>query len=1309
MTWQRFRLTALWCWHQLLTLGLAALVVVAAMVALSRELLPLADDYRPRLEAALAQRLGMPVTLQRLEGEADGLQLFLRLVRLDLHDPAAPGTVLLRVPEVEIRPKVWSSLLHRELRVDVRLHGLDIHLDQQADGRFQLRELARLARRDDAAARRTLGFVLRQPVLAVSGSRIALDFHDLPDLTLRGVELVNRNEGEHHRLAGRLRLPGVAEELVLQVDLDGDPLRWRETRARAWLRLPVLTLDDWLAPLAPALERHGFRIAHLRGGGQYWLELDRGRLVAARADVDWRDLRLLRNGAPRHLQDLRGQLAWSRNTAGWQIGAEGLRGRVDGHAWPLPTVALRSGPGLLSVAARNTNVAGVLRLFAGVPMAPALAEWLAAAAPAGQVAALRADLAAGASRQEGVGEDASGGAADGWRLRRLDLEGHGLSVATVGPRPGVSGLAGWLRWTPDRAWAGVSLQQGTLAIPTFQRDPLPVIRLDGRFRLARDGDAWRIDSDTLRAANADLGASAVLSLLLPPAPASPRLSLHAVAERARVSSAWRYVPLASAGEGTIAWLRDHLQGGTVTRGDVLFDGPLRADPELDPARLLLRFRTQGVALDYAPGWPALRDLDADVLIDGHRLAIRGHQARLLDGTVASAIGAEIPDLRAPVLGVSGQLASTGADVGRLFRDSPLATLVPGLTDVIALEGPLEAGLMLSLPLRGGAPDVNVVARLADNRLYVKPARLTASRLGGELRYSTRDGLQSPRLDAELLEAPVRVDIQGSGRPHNVTVNLEGQVGVPALRRWLGASLLEMTSGQTSYQARLTLPAGGRPRLQVDSSLSGLRVALPAPLGKTAEEVLPLRYQVGLGEGEQMGRLQYGQRLAGGLVWEGSRLDRALLRVGSTTAAWPQRSGLEIEGRVARLDVAEWRPVVARLQRGQSGQTVTARGESAMPELSRLDIEAAELLVEGSRLRDARISLQRQASAWQLALGSAEVDASARLPDAPGSEVQIGFRRLQWPLPAAPGRAVAGAGMTPVTGLGNRPLAIEGEGLRLGAWPGLGALAVKARVQPLPVGLRVDNIVLRGPVLDFRGQLDWQWRGGARTRVRGEAGSSNVSGLLAAFGVTSPLVSRKAGAALDLAWPGAPDRAAFGQLDGSLRIALEQGRLLNVSTGTSASRVFGWFTLDSLWRRIKGDFADVTRRGLAFDSLSLEGPLEAGVIQPATVRLQGPTLQAQGTGRIDLGRQKVDQHYAVTLPVTSAVPIAAVVVAGPVVGGAVAAAKMAFDKQIDKVTSLHYRVSGDWTDPRVDRLAGDLPPAPAPRPSGAVNVATQEDR
>jgi uncharacterized protein YhdP len=63
------------------------------------------------------------------------------------------------------------------------------------------------------------------------------------------------------------------------------------------------------------------------------------------------------------------------------------------------------------------------------------------------------------------------------------------------------------------------------------------------------------------------------------------------------------------------------------------------------------------------------------------------------------------------------------------------------------------------------------------------------------------------------------------------------------------------------------------------------------------------------------------------------------------------------------------------------------------------------------------------------------------------------------------------------------------------------------------------------------------------------------------------------------------------------------------------------------------------------------------------------------------KQQIDHVFTVNVPVTSAVPLAAAVVAGPLVGGAVAAAELPFKKQIQKMTVLHYRISGDWSDPR----------------------------
>jgi uncharacterized protein YhdP len=86
---------------------------------------------------------------------------------------------------------------------------------------------------------------------------------------------------------------------------------------------------------------------------------------------------------------------------------------------------------------------------------------------------------------------------------------------------------------------------------------------------------------------------------------------------------------------------------------------------------------------------------------------------------------------------------------------------------------------------------------------------------------------------------------------------------------------------------------------------------------------------------------------------------------------------------------------------------------------------------------------------------------------------------------------------------------------------------------------------------------------------------------------------------------------------------------------------------------------------------------------------------------------MDQQLTVTIPVSSAVPIAAVVVAGPVVGGAVAAAQKAFRKQINKATELRYHISGDWNNPKIERL-GARSVASTDKPAPYGSLAKEEE-
>ena len=160
------------------------------------------------------------------------------------------------------------------------------------------------------------------------------------------------------------------------------------------------------------------------------------------------------------------------------------------------------------------------------------------------------------------------------------------------------------------------------------------------------------------------------------------------------------------------------------------------------------------------------------------------------------------------------------------------------------------------------------------------------------------------------------------------------------------------------------------------------------------------------------------------------------------------------------------------------------------------------------------------------------------------------------------------------------------------------------------------------------------------------------------------------------------------LTGQLLIDLKKGRVLNLNRMVSLSRLLGVLDSDNIKRRLKFDFSDITQKGLAYDTIHFESEIDKGLMQNQIV-FHSPSLHAQGQGKVNLVTTDLEQFFEISVPMSSAVPYAAAVVAGPVVGGAFAEAM--FDNPLTKMTTLHYKVSGQWQKPTVERMKNPMFP------------------
>jgi uncharacterized protein (TIGR02099 family) len=1264
----RTRNALLWIWHQLLIAGLIALLLLAVYVGVGRQLMPMVGDYKGRLEARLSADAGVVVRIGKLRGQWDGLTPIFIADDIEIRDPHHPQQLLTRLPRFTTRPALLASLVNREPRLSSTLQGLSLHLVQQPDGRIQVAELSSLESTDPEAAHQAIGLLLRQPSLVLSESRIVLDLSGKPSLVLAGLDMTSINEGAMHWLKGSFHLPHSLDAVSLVLKYRGDPLDWRQGRLQTWISLPGTDLSAWLA----ALPLPEVSISQARLGGQYWFDFQQGSLLSITGQISLPAADVVVRGTPVSVHQLSGLLAWQREKSGWVLAAEQLTGKLNGHSLPAPRFALRNDGHVLELTAAQLALAPLRELLQGsTSLPPAARNWLAGLAPAGWVPHLRLTLQ--------QGEDGSlGDPAVRAEFKALDTKAYRGS-------PALSHFSGWLSLDSRGGLLYLGSRGTALDLKAWFHEPLLADSFEGGLRLRQEGKVWRVDSSPLHISNADASADALLTLLVPQdKPAAARMDLAASLHQARAASAWRYVPWPVAGDETLAWLKSAITAGTVETGSFLYDGPLnnlRGEP---PGRLQMRFQMRDVRLAYQPGWPAIEGMSGGLVIDGTRLSATAEASHVY-ATAASNVTADIPDLDHPVLSVSANLKGPAADVMRLFRDSPLKADVGAVPAALAVQGDVSGHLDLQVPFDARPLRVSVSADLPGNTLTLTQQQLPLENARGQLIYTSAQGLVSHRLQGKLFDEPVEVHIASQLRGNALSlvhVTVEGHAGVPALQRWSGLGLLKYMEGGSDYQADVLIPGDSsrNGQLIISSNLDGLRVNLPAPFGKGMEP-LPLRYQSDIGEGELNARLSVGRRINIGLLWDKGRVKGAAVRAGTEGNAPVVSNGIALDLNVPRFSVADWQKWLADSGVGAG----VAEGSSELPPLNRLTVESRELLAQGYVLRNARVDARRDGEGWQLGFKSERMDGSARVVLAgksPGINVMLD--RLQWPLPTA--AAAAGKADSPTLEPGSTPILLQVKALALDQWPDLNDSQLSARISPTPQGLRADQIFIINLVFNFTGSLDWNWRDGVRTHISGELKTSDAGKLLSQLGYTPLVDSKDMSATLtDFNWAGEPADFSVDKLNGQfgIRACNKGGRLLNVGTVTSASRIFGLFDIDNIKQRLQFNFSDITKKGVSFDKASLSAQLHDGVMLPARFAFTGPSMSANGQGRVDLNQSLLDQQISVSVPVTSALPVVATVLGGPLVGGSVLAMEKALDKQLGKLTTLHYHITGNWDNPQVE--------------------------
>jgi uncharacterized protein (TIGR02099 family) len=1259
-----------WTWAVSL---IAATVIAGAVLSGAFQLAVLAvPSYREDLAAWVGDVTGRPVQIGGISLSWRGLTPRFDLSGITLYSD--DGREELRVERLRLGFALRRLLRGEWVPTRLELSGLRVSLRMDADGSlhiagFDPADTAATDRRDRwlEGLERFERVLLENCELRVQHAALGAS-----PLTLRLASADLATSANGIALSANLRLPpDRGGALDIEAQFAGPLAQLPALDGRFDVRISELQPQGWLRPwLQP-----GTQVLAAGLGGRISGEIQAGHVTRARAQLASGGLVLARAGVLSSAREATLVADYLRDPRGWRVDVSDLSFDDD----LLLRGTLRHDR--LEASSAWDADADHIEL---TRLAPWIGVWRDTPELLQTVAGSRGEVEGLVLRYRQA-EDAAGYTVRA-RLREV--------ATRTGRRFGFRGLNGEISADENGGRLDLEPTPLTLELPGVMDEDLVLEQLSAPLRWRRDAGGWRFGADPFAARFAGVATQGRFELLLPADEASPQIDLLATLATEDARSASVLIPRHWP-DSLKAWLQRAIVAARVPHGDLRIRGPLADFPyhKRRSGSWSLELEVADAELDYAPDWPALKDLRASLSFGGNALEVRGASGRLLGSRIVEA-KARIDDFAQQELLIDAQVDGALAQHYAVLRASPLREPLRALLDETRAEGDARVGLRLRIPLDEideTAVDGEVV--LAGASLHYGALQPPIEDLRGRLGFS-RDGVHSGEpLQARFAGVPLTLRAEAEAGTAGVIrgdFRYEPQAD-EGLSPFVPGFVRQALHGASAWRFELPLRQGDS-ALRLYTDLVGTELRLPSPLTKSADEARPLQLRIGTDDDAPLRlSLDYAERFLLNLRLakvgedEITGIDGLRARFGAGEIPPAAAGESLIDGRVDELDLSQWLALFAHDTATEAAQ-VTQAGLG----IRRIDVDSGRLLWAGQSLPATRLRYRALGDGWQADLSGEGAAGVLRWQRNDGGRLSARLQHLRIDQLQLPQSATAAEDASTATADPARwpQLDLISESLSVGeAQLGRAELA-SARI---PDGQRLDRLEFSGGDAQLEASGQWLRRNGqSSAALRLDLKTGSIDKLLDALGYAPNIEARDGHIAAELHWPPAAPGLRWEMATGSIELAFGQGQLRAVKPG--ASRALALLNFYALPRRLTLDFDDVVGDGLGFDGIKGSFMLGDGVARTQDLRIDGSSLRMDIRGNVGLLARDYDQRVTVYPDVSSGVTLGAVLLGGPAVGALVLLAQELLEKPLEQVTQFSYRITGPWDNPRVERgEAASTPP------------------
>ncbi|WP_374623006.1 YhdP family protein [Pandoraea sp.] len=1307
--------------------------------------------------------------------------------------PAEPSLTLHRLDAV----LSWTSLIHLDLRLsNLTLYEPDLTVERLTDGSVLVAGMP-VAGSGGAADTTAADWLMRQARVVIRNGTVRWRdaMRDAPEVVVTHVNAMLRNRGFEHRFGMQANPPpGIEAPLDIRARFShalfarpSDVKRWR-----GQLYGDVGTLD--LSALARYVDLPG-KDSRGRVAARAWVDFDGtaitgATLLAAGSNTS---VQLADDLPPLTFDATQGRIDVTRTgpqaAPGWQLRARDLTLQAAGRpTLDVPDLRGTYAPandarGLqAALSGQRLDIGAAMALVPSLPIDPKTRDTLARFRPRGRLANFNVDYQAPKPHGAGNWRDLPG-------IRQLtpereryrvvaDFDALGVdsepsrnppgSQGSQGPqaasnagRPGFANLSGHVDADQSRGSLTLNARNATLDFPGHFDQPridLDTLSARASWRVShsatqRDAPAnVQVRVDALHLQNAELTGD-VSGTWHNGGKGNGIVDLKGSIVRANASSVPRYLPT-DIGASVRDYLQRALLGGTVQNAPFAVQGDLEDFPfasgggkfRIDIPLVDVAFNPSPQRPGHTEVWPAFDKVRGNLRFDADKLHIAIDSGSVF-GVALTQVQGDINDIGQDdsVLTLKGDARGPAADFVKYLNSSPVGHWIGDFTEETRASGTAQLAMQLTMPLdHTDQSKVTGRARFLRNDITLLNGLPTFGAVDGELAFNER-GISLDNLRGTFLGGEVRAS-GGSRNDGTLALNINGTISAQGLRENREsaalAQLAKRMTGSTPYTATVTVRQG-MTDVAVQSTLAGLAVNLPAPLGKTAESSLPARFtlrpQANPG-GRRIDTLDFAiGSVQGSYVQQldGTRVEVLRGGIGIDQPVPAPREGVQAAAQFDTLDVDAWRSVIASLasdaaKPGTQGAAATPAPTAAAasdefgaltPYLpTRLALHAKQVRLMSRQWPELVLGAQRSDHDWQVSLASDLVSGFAEwhAPDAKNPSGTLRARLAKLVIPREE------QGDDVLTQVLDEPS---------DEFPAIDVVANDFVLRDKPLGrlqLNAHNATEDGvPVwqltkltlsnsaatLDVKGN----WRT-SRRRAAIAGGDNNVprrtvldfnldvkdaGGLLDRLGLPKTLKDGSGTVSGRFGWQGGPDAIDYPTLGGRVTIDLKRGQILKADPGLA--KLLGILSVQTLAKILTFDFNSVIGSGLPFDSIVGNATMQGGVANTNDLTINANAATIKIDGHTDLAHETQDLNVLVLPKINAASASLAWAIVNPALGIGSFFAQLALGEQLSRTLSTTYHVTGSWDNPVIEQASSNkskIDASPEARP-GAQNRAPPE--